>query len=477
MRLARYLVVVVAVAVAVGISCGGRGGIPDTSRRTPTLPTITRLPEFPKIPSDAASWDKAHVMDLRRRIFDHKAGTYPESSSRARRTGRHTSTGLFSSFEPTEEQVKRIAPHYDNVLMNATRADVAWLFKKHNPAVTVFMYFAPGLTPGWSNAVDAGAVDEENTAWILARHPDWILKDAKGRLVQNASNAPISGAHVYWPDPGNREWQAFFAQKLNAALARGGSPWDGVLLDEFYGQAESFVVFGRANRQAKYPDTASFQRAQIDFLENVSAKVLVPIVANVEPAATALTPEFFLKVTEVAGGAENEVFPHESSVVADSSNVGADQLKSAIETINRAPRGKHIRLNAKPGGLAGDVDRTIYAYCVYLLVAGTDRQVHWTMKEGDSDFPHYWYREFDLDLGRHLGEFDGSGRVWKREFERATVVVNPHRSKEAFSFEGARVDILGAAVKSPVSLSPYAGMLLFRDAGALEKAQGKGGRE
>ncbi len=52
---------------------------------------------------------------------------------------------------------------------------------------------------------------------------------------------------------------------------------------------------------------------------------------------------------------------------------------------------------------------------------------YWTFKEGSSNLPHFWYKEFDIDIGKPLGEMTKIGSIWARDFTKVTVVVNPSR--------------------------------------------------
>jgi hypothetical protein len=105
------------------------------------------------------------------------------------------------------------------------------------------------------------------------------------------------------------------------------------------------------------------------------------------------------------------------------------------------------------------------------LIADPSREVHWTYKEGTSDIPHYWYREFDLDLGASQGNIDFGGAVWTRTFEKAVVAVNAGKRPAEHSWEAGQryFDVTGKPLESPLTLPARTAMLLIMDTSILPK--------
>ncbi|MBI4524220.1 MAG: hypothetical protein HY695_10465 [Deltaproteobacteria bacterium] len=396
------------------------------------------------------------IRQLTFQVVDHKLSTYPTTRSAGRRVAKFRSTGLFASFEPSQEEVAKVARQYDLIMLVAARSHLVPVMKQYNPSLKVLMYFDSGLTPQ-ASLIDAGSVDEQNTEWLVTYHPEWLLKDGWGNPIKGES---------YWPDPGNQEWQAFFAEKLNRALELTGDVWDGVLLDQFLGFHNSHRDYAGTELQVNYGNDSEFQAAQLSFLQGVSSMVSVPIVPNVEGLSIVTTPSFFSQAVEVSGGAEAEVFVMEAASSAGYSP--PENIKRYIEVALNAPKDKLILLNSPTAGIAGDVDWTLYAYFTYLLVAAPDRQVYWTFKEGISAIPHYWYREFDLDLGLPLEGVKVIGDLWNRAFENADVVVNPTVNWRSYAFRGIYYDVLGRRLRSPLKVAPHSGLLLVKKTSILQ---------
>jgi hypothetical protein len=423
------------------------------------MPTITILPKFPGFPIYGPLLSNEKKDELIQTLILNKVSTMPATSSRSYRAGKFTSTGIFGGFLPTEEQIARTAINYDNILFGAARAELIPRFTRYNPELTFLLYMDSGLNPEYKQT-DAGGVDAEDTQWILTNHPDWLLKDKDGNFIR--SGGGLSNPGEYWPDPGNAAWQNYFAEKATKLLQDTGGEWDGILFDQFIGTADGHVRYAKAAQQVNYPTDEAYQTAYIEFLKAAAAKIPVPIIVNMEGASIVRKPEFVAEVAIAAGGVENEIFPEEMPI---------EDLRPYLETVQNLPPTVHVRINSKPAGFAGDIDDTLFAYYCYLLIAGRDREVYWTYKEGTSDIPHYWYREFDLDLGAAKGNIHFGESIWSREFERAVVIVNAGEEPGEYAWDPASqyVDVEGNPLHSPVLLSGRSAMLLVKDPTILPK--------
>jgi hypothetical protein len=236
------------------------------------------------------------------------------------------------------------------------------------------------------------------------------------------------------------------------------------LLDQFIATADGHVRYAGAAQQVNYPSDQAFQAAYLEFFEAVAPRIPVPIIVNMEGSAIIRRPAFVAEVAKAAGGVENEIFPEEMPV---------EDLRPYLETVQSLPPRIHVRINSKPAGFAGDIDDTLFAYFCYLLIAGRDRQVYWTNKEGTSDMPHYWYREFDLDLGASKGNIQFGELIWSREFENAVVVVNAEDEPADFTWhDPARLyDVEGNLLNSPLVFEGRSAMLLVSDLSILPGRQ------
>jgi len=472
-RIKRLLIAALAITVLV---LGGKAAVRWWGIRGVTLPagahavlTMTELPRLPDVPwgfvfRNPGERERTKFL---REILQVKLGTYPVVPPPCPRAGRHRTMG-FANFEPTQEEIERLAVHYDVFYLNASASHRIPVIKRANPRAKVLMYFASSLTKE-AKLHDAGSVDEESTDWILRNHSDWLLRDRQGTPVQGKS-----WSAKFWADPGNEQWQAFFAEKLNKALDKSGGAWDAVILDEFLtGHLSTAAAWAGGGRpQSDYATDEAWQEAQLAFLRYVAPRVRVPIVVNVEPVvlnptSEGFNPELFTQVQQIAGGAEAEVFVFHRA--HRSGFLGKEMVEVYLDRARQTPPGKMMFLNsATAASFGGNPDLTLFSYFTYLLVAGPEREVYWTCKEGDSEIPHFWYKEFDLDLGPPQEEMQTVGGLWKRDFANATVIVNPGSVPTEYAFEGQCVDVLGRPLHSPITLTLQTGVLLVRNPTILQ---------
>ncbi len=431
----------------------------DASRKSVDTETITELPKFPSAPITLLFLGKKKENEYIKKVVDHKLTTYPQVSSRPYRIGKFTSTGIFGSFEPTEDQIAQLAPHYDNILFTASQKDLIPRFKKYNPALSFLLYIDSGLNPEFARLkakADVGSIDEEDAFWIVKNHSDWLLKDEAGIPIQAGKGGP-SYPGMYFPDPGNKEWQNFYAEKVNKLIQETGGKWNGVLFDQLLGTVDGHERYSNAPRQSKYKTDEEFQNIQINFFETVRKKIKVPIIANIDGIAVSQYPEFFGRIAVAAGGAESETFPEEMPI---------EDLQAFLKVVNKIPKDKHIRINSKPSPeWSGNIDKTLFAYYSYLLFADRDREAYWTFKEGTSDIPHYWFREFDLNLGNSLGDMKQTENIFTREFENAIIVVNGGNDESEYKWNPniTYFDIKRKRLTSPIVLQPRTAMLITKN--------------
>ena len=426
--------------------------------------TITVLPQWPGVPFGAALYSEAKKDEIVMGIIDSKLSTYPKVSSKSYRIGKHSGSGLATQVELREDQLKILATNYDYNQLPPMQRAYGETLKKYAPDFKLFMYFDAGIQPDEHLDLvgdDAGNVDEENIDWLVAHHPDWLLKDEGGNPLISAKGT-ASNAGEYWGDPGNPEFQAWFAGKINKAMAQSGNIWNGVLLDQFFGKIENYTGYAGTNAQTKYKTNAEYQTATLSFLKRLSELVNVPVVANLDGATSIEFPAYFVQVGQTAGGVESEIYPFESSTENDSSLLPSDSLKGLIDGINKIPKSHYIKISSKPGGMEGNTPRMLYAYYSYLLVADKDRQIYWSSKEGDSSIPHYWYKEYDLDLGDAQGIANTGGAVWTRTFTNATLYFNPERSDEVVQLKSPQYTLWGKKTEATVTIPAHSGVLLFK---------------
>jgi hypothetical protein len=227
-----------------------------------------------------------------------------------------------------------------------------------------------------------------------------------------------------------------------------------VLLDQFMGTADGYERYAGANRQVQYPTDEAFQAAQLRFLAAVASRIRLPIIVNMEGASIIRRPAFVGEVARAAGGVENEIFPEE---------MPSEDLRPFLETVQSLPADVRVRINSKPARLAGNVDRTLFAYYTDLSGLAPESARLLDLQGRHSDVPHYWYRN-----STRPGQVPGGSIRWihlGREFEHAVVLVNPGKAAGQYSVDGSvrYYNVRGFAVPSPVVLKSRTAMLLIKN--------------
>lgn len=245
------------------------------------------------------------------------------------------------------------------------------------------------------------------TAAAVDARPDWQLRDAKGAWLTFRDYPWLRQA-----DAGNADYQRAWAAAVVAELRGGG--FDGVFLDDLLTAADAHHPGVRSPR---YGDDAALQTATRSFLAAVvpalhDAGLLA--VGNI-PAAYD-HPGLWDDWLGLLDGALEENFVHYGTgeYVGDA---GGRWERHVDEVASAARLGKVVVVRTDSNDAGGDATR--YGYASYLL--GNDGDASFAF--GDSVAPP---ADAAIDLGRPLGprvRLDSG--VWRRDFERGVVLVNP----------------------------------------------------
>ncbi|MEA4907914.1 MAG: putative glycoside hydrolase [Anaerolineaceae bacterium] len=242
---------------------------------------------------------------------------------------------------------------------------------------------------------------------ISAEHPDWFLLDAQGNRIQRDN--------FYIMDSGNPQWLDFWlgrAQETQETLG-----WDGVFLDNI--EASLGKREEDHGMPARYKDDASYQAAvegSIRYLyTNYFQPQRRPLYANI---IAIRDPNVWLRYMQYLDGAMLEDF----AVDWWDGYLDPAEWEEQLDMLTRTQQmGKAVILVAQ--GPRDDLQRQEFAFASYLLVdegLASFRYAH------HSAYSQAWlYDNYNLDLGQALGAYYQEDGVWKRDFEKAVVTVDP----------------------------------------------------
>ncbi len=242
---------------------------------------------------------------------------------------------------------------------------------------------------------------------IQAEHPDWFLDRGAGRPARLESDVHM--------DPAQPGWRSYFLAQASQLL--GKSQWDGVFLDNVDASRERYQRAGF--RLADYSDEASFQGAVEGFLSylylNHFGVYHHPLFANI---TYLLDPAVYFRYLRYLDGAMIENFAVDWEDGYLDPGLWEVQLQLAEKT---QEEGKQVILISQ--GRRDDQARQVFAFASYLLVS--NGRAFFRYSNDDFYRSDWHYPNYALDLGQPLGGRYQDGQVWRRDFTRGSVLVNP----------------------------------------------------
>jgi hypothetical protein len=247
-------------------------------------------------------------------------------------------------------------------------------------------------------------------------NPDWFLTTNDGNRIH--SEPPYDN---YWMlDPGNPGWREFWLSRMQERENLG---WNGIFLDNLEARPQNHE---NVLDQKRYPDVASYQQANLEFLqflyEYYHAKN-TPVFANILAAENIRDWTLFLPYLD---GAMLEDF----AVDWDSGYYSPEKWEEQMEIARTTQlMGKKIILVSQ--GNRYDIERQKFSLGSFLLVQQGNAFFRYT-HAGNYDQP-WMYLNYLLDPGRPKGDKYKQGESWKRDFEHGYVSVNPISHKVEIS--------------------------------------------
>ncbi|HEX5838289.1 MAG TPA: putative glycoside hydrolase [Anaerolineales bacterium] len=245
--------------------------------------------------------------------------------------------------------------------------------------------------------------------YISQNHPDWFLLDAYGRRI-----TVTSSGDYYRMDPANDGWRNFFLTRVLEVQNQHG--WSGLFLDNVEGSLSKFY----GPRPVRYPDNASYQNAVAGFLQylkvNYSQRYGRPLIGNIVARADDAVWFTYLQYLD---GAMQERF----AVGWDETGyLDVDDWEEDLALMERTQAsGKYVILIA-PGNRS-DLRRQTFAFASYLLMSQGNAAFRYST---DDAYREVWlYDNYSMDLGAPLGPRYRQGNLWRRDFNRGYVIVDP----------------------------------------------------
>jgi len=271
---------------------------------------------------------------------------------------------------------------------------------------------------------------------ISQNHPDWFLLDTAGQRI------PASpGSDTYRMDPGNSGWRNFFVTRI--LEYQGNNGWSGLFLDNLEASLSDIQKYG--STAARYPDDATYQSAILGFLQYLRANYSHPVLANI--IARRDEASWFKYMPYLDGAMQERWAVDWSTTVYVSETKWKSDMGLAEKTQNQ---GKYILLVA-PGNET-DADRQQFAFASYLLISNGKSAFRYS---NSRNYAQVWlYSNYQLDLGMPLGPRYQNGSLWRRDFTKGYVIVDPVNHTSTISTSPSSSSVPTATPISPTPSVP-----------------------
>jgi hypothetical protein len=321
---------------------------------------------------------------------------------------------------PADGNLAALADRFDAFILtrNDERTRDALLAYGARPPILRYLFLNVIQNPGDCMAApfhDQIADAPGDFCLITSQHPDWFLRDAQGR--------PLNDGEYFFMDPDSAGWRAFWLERLRQSQAQLG--WGGIFLDNADSTLEQIRTRFHAV-PAAYPDDAHFQAAEADLLRylrtNYFSPQRQPMVANIVGAAESNVWTLYIQYLD---GAMLEAF----AVDWTSGFLPADQWQAQIMIAWQTQQsGKAVFLVSQGERL--DAVREQFALASYLLVQHGNAYFRYADHQSYEEV--WWYENYEIDLGQPLGPPAASEQnIWHREFANGYVTVDPNAHTSA----------------------------------------------
>jgi hypothetical protein len=343
---------------------------------------------------------------------------------------------------------------FDAYTNNPTAAQKQWLRDHYARMKTWAPYFDSRL--GWySNAWayrDAYAI--YRTSDRASAHPEWILKDAGGTKLYIPFGCGGGTCPQYAADVGNPDFRAAWIADARATMAKG---YKGLYIDDVNMQWRVGDGSGRSTwaidpRTGTAMTEAVWQRYMADFMEQIRAAFPgKEIVHNaIWYAGDTADVRRELHAADVVG------LERGFNDTGLTNGTGKWSWRTFVGLIDKVHADGHtVLLDANSNTAAG----RLYGLAAYLLVSnGND-----LMGNGQASRPDNWWKGYDVQLGDALGKRYLKDGVWRRDFQRGSVLVNEPGEPNRTIQVGPSLRDLAGASRSSLTLGPASGAVLLRD--------------
>jgi hypothetical protein len=350
--------------------------------------------------------------------------------------------------------VQHTSPAFDAVTDAPTASAAAWMRERYFRMVVFSPYFDARLA--WYGG---GWVYRDLYALAPGSHPEWVLRDARGRRLYLSFGCARGSCPQWAADVTSPDFRAWWIARARETLGHG---YRGLWIDDV--NLNRSVSYGNGSPAA--PVTAAGELTEARWAQAVAA-----FVAQIRAALPGVeivhnSVWFAARTDTVAAGADASVRAQIRAAdwinvergCSDAGLTGGDgewSLRALLAYVDRVhAEGRSVVWQPYAAGNRG---RELNLACLLLTRAGRD-----ALDDQDAR-PSRWWAGFDADPGAPLGDrYDWEGLL-RRDFTRAIVLVNdPGAPARTVTLPGPFTRVDGRPVGDTVTVPGGRDVILLR---------------
>lgn len=310
---------------------------------------------------------------------------------------------------------------FDEWTKRPSAAQQAWMREHYDRMLTYSPYFDSRLD-WYPNAwVYKNAYAIHSDRAVFSKHPHWVLRDAKGRLLYIPFACSAGSCPQFAADVGNPDFRQWWIDGLRDKLERGytGVYVDDVNLDWRVSDGNGKHVKPIDPRTGAEMTLSDWRRYFAEFMEEIrSAFPDAEIIHNVIWYATPADDPYILRQIDAADYINLERGATDSGIRGGPGKYGFETFLAFIDRVHA--RGRHIILDDDESNTLVERD---YELAAYLLI---NNGLDLIGADGDRSRmnPDGFWTGYDVDLGDADGPLFKTGGVFRRDFECGRVLLN-----------------------------------------------------
>ncbi|HXI04203.1 MAG TPA: putative glycoside hydrolase, partial [Candidatus Saccharimonadales bacterium] len=312
------------------------------------------------------------------------------------------------------------------------------------------------------NTMDVMLLRSPERPAFWKEHEDWFLHDADGERIRVRVKHYSGPMSRYGMNVAKAGWQEYLGRRAAELLGMG---YDGVQLDNVETDC-SYKLRNVGRWISALPVEMTpeiWYRAEAEMLARIRKMATEAGYADREIIFNHIRagePQRSLEYLAQVDGANSENW---LSMKADPRGTWgwAGRMNLARQA---AAGGKRINLLAQAALFSPE--EALFTFSSYLLASGGDKTAFWYGKAYRAEEMR-WFWFYDVDLGAASGPMhpEGNDGVFRRDFDKGAVLVNPETEPRTVDTGGTFLDDAFEPVQR-VTLGPRRGAILLKPGGA-----------